>query len=159
MSSNSSHACQILVVEDDKNLREALVDTLQLNGFDIVEADSAEQALMRLEETQHFDLIISDVNMGKMSGHDLLMQVKKDFPQIPVLLVTAYASISDSVEAMRNGAVDYLVKPFEAKILMETIGKYVVKVPISPTNLLPLLKLAGNCYSWPVGWQNRIPRF
>ncbi|WP_185231277.1 sigma-54-dependent transcriptional regulator [Teredinibacter franksiae] len=125
MSSNSSHACQILVVEDDKNLREALVDTLQLNGFDIVEADSAEQALMRLEETQHFDLIISDVNMGKMSGHDLLMQVKKDFPQIPVLLVTAYASISDSVEAMRNGAVDYLVKPFEAKILMETIGKYV----------------------------------
>ncbi len=122
---NSAPCSRILVVEDDANLREALVDTLQLEGFEICEAENAEAALEILEQNSAYDLLISDVNMGKMSGHDLLLHVRQYFGHIPVLLVTAYASISDSVSAMRNGAVDYLVKPFEAKLLVETVNKFI----------------------------------
>jgi len=124
-TNSSLPASRILIVEDDADLREALLDSLQLEGFDVLEAESAERALSLLECDAGFDLIISDVNMGKLSGHDLLKQVRQNFPHIPVLLITAYASISESVDAMRNGAVDYLVKPFEVKLLLETVNKFI----------------------------------
>ena len=119
------HSPKILVVEDDPDLREALVDTITLEKMRVVEASSAEQAIELLETERDFDLIISDVNMGKLSGHDLLRHVKSSSPHIPVLLITAYASISESVQAMKEGAVDYLVKPFPPQTLIETIGKFV----------------------------------
>ena len=119
------HSPKILVVEDDPDLREALVDTITLEKMRVVEAASAEQAIELLDIERDFDLIISDVNMGKLSGHDLLRYVKLSSPHIPVLLITAYASISESVQAMKEGAVDYLVKPFPPQTLIETIGKFV----------------------------------
>lgn len=115
---------KILIVEDDHNLREALDDTLQLAGYDVLVADSAEQAILFLKEDTPIRLIISDVNMGGMSGYDLLKQVKQEYPQIPMLLITAYASITDSVAAIKEGAVDYLVKPFEPEVLLETVAKH-----------------------------------
>lgn len=125
MSYSKKSAARLFVVEDDEELREALVDTLELQGFDVEQAENAEDAVEVLRNGAHIDLIISDVNMGKMSGHDLLLYIKQHHPQIPVLLVTAYASISESVTAMRNGAVDYLVKPFEVKTLVETVQRFV----------------------------------
>lgn len=115
---------KILVVEDDDDLREALCDTLALARFSVVQAASAEEALQLLPAHTDIALVISDVNMGKLSGHDLLRAVKKDFAHIPVLLITAYASISESVEAMREGAVDYLVKPFEAEQLVNAATQF-----------------------------------
>lgn len=115
----------VLVVEDDPNLREALVDTLQLAEFDVLEADCAEEALEILRANGNIQLVVSDVNMGVMSGHDLLLFVKNHYGHIPVLLITAYASISESVKAMREGAVDYLVKPFDPKVLVEAVSRYV----------------------------------
>lgn len=123
---------KLLVVEDDAALREALVDTLTLQSMDVDDADCAEAALARLAKQSDYDLIISDVNMGVMSGHDLLRKVKQDYPHIPMLLITAYASISESVQAMKEGAVDYLVKPFEPEVLIETVKKFVdVTSPVS----------------------------
>jgi len=116
---------KILVVEDDDNLREALSDTLILAKYDVMCADCAEEALKLLMLTADIGMIVSDVNMGKMSGHDLLREVKKKYPQIPMLLITAYASINDSVEAMKLGAVDYLVKPFEPEALVQTVARHV----------------------------------
>ncbi|MFL0803027.1 MAG: sigma-54 dependent transcriptional regulator [Agarilytica sp.] len=115
----------VLVVEDDPALREALVDTLSLANLDVLNDSCAEEALLRLNKSSDIDLIVSDVNMGAMSGHDLLRKVKQDFPQIPVLLITAYASISESVQAMKEGAIDYLVKPFEPDLLVETVQKVI----------------------------------
>ncbi len=115
----------VLVVEDDPALREALVDTLSLANLDVLNDSCAEDALLRLNKSSDIDLIVSDVNMGAMSGHDLLRKVKQDFPQIPVLLITAYASISESVQAMKEGAIDYLVKPFEPDLLVETVQKVI----------------------------------
>ncbi len=114
----------VLVVEDDPDLREALVDTLQLENCQVIEADCAERAISCLAEHGDIAMIVSDVNMGKMSGYDLLRAVRSDYPHIPMLLITAYASISDSVEAIREGAVDYLVKPFEPKVLVEAVKRY-----------------------------------
>lgn len=115
---------KVLVVEDDNNLREALCDTLQLANYVVVAAKSAEDALKRLSEYDDLRMIISDVNMGAMSGHDLLREVKANHPHIPMMLITAYASISQSVDAIKNGAVDYLVKPFAPNILVETIARH-----------------------------------
>lgn len=115
---------QILVVEDDLDLREALVDTLELAGCTVLQAQSAEEALQIIPD-QPLDMVVSDINMGAMDGLQLLKEVRGKFPQLPVLLITAYGSISASVEAMRNGAVDYLVKPFKPQLLVETVGRYV----------------------------------
>ena len=116
---------KIMVVEDDLDLREALCDTLTLANFDVVQACNAEQALELLPKHLDLALVVSDVNMDELSGHDLLRIMRKDFAHIPVLLITAYASISESVEAMRQGAVDYLVKPFEADVLVNAARKFV----------------------------------
>jgi two-component system response regulator FlrC len=114
----------ILVVEDDRDLREALVDTLELAGCSVIQADCAERAL-EVIPNQVLDMVVSDINMGAMDGLGLLREVRRLYPQLPVLLVTAYGSISASVEAIRNGAVDYLVKPFKPKLLVETVSRYV----------------------------------
>lgn len=121
----SNSSVTLLVVEDDPDLREALVDTLQLAEFNVLEANCAERALAVLERHTGIALIVSDVNMGELSGHDLLRFVRLNYAHIPVLLITAYASISESVEAMREGAVDYLVKPFEPNLLIEAVKKFI----------------------------------
>lgn len=118
------HLIKVLVVEDDTNLREALTDTLQLADYTVIPVASAEEALRELANYSDIRMIVSDVNMGGMSGHDLLRNVKRDYPQIPMMLITAYASISESVDAMKNGAVDYLVKPFAPKTLVETLARH-----------------------------------
>ncbi len=115
---------KVLVVEDDSNLREALCDTLQLADYTAVAVASAEDALRQLAIQNDIRLIVSDVNMGGMSGHELLKIVKQEYPQIPLLLITAYASITESVEAMKQGAVDYLVKPFAPQTLVETLARH-----------------------------------
>ncbi|MET0357204.1 MAG: sigma-54 dependent transcriptional regulator [Cellvibrio sp.] len=120
----SNDAIKILVVEDDSNLREALCDTLQLADYSVIASNSAEDALKKLAEYDDLRMIISDVNMGAMSGHDLLREVKANYPHIPMMLITAYASISQSVDAIKNGAVDYLVKPFAPNVLVETMARH-----------------------------------
>ncbi len=118
----------ILVVEDDEALREALVDTLDMGGYNILEADNGRSALELLsqDENSEIDIVISDVQMPKMDGHQLLKQIKRHY-DIPVLLMTAYGTISKAIEAMKDGAVDYLVKPFEAEVLVSVISRYVGK--------------------------------
>jgi len=143
------HAIKVLVVEDDNNLREALTDTLQLADYSVIAVNSGEDALKQLALVSDIRMIVSDVNMGGMSGHDLLRNVKQDYPHIPMMLITAYASISESVDAMKQGAVDYLVKPFAPQTLVETLARHLGVAQISgdePVAMAPssqqLLKLA-----------------
>jgi len=113
----------ILVVEDDLDLREALTDTLELAGYQISEADCGEKALDVLA-LKTFDLVVSDVNMPGIDGHELLARINSLYPFIPVILATAYGNVERAVDAMRVGAVDYLIKPFKPEVLVETVGKY-----------------------------------
>ncbi|WP_437884236.1 sigma-54-dependent response regulator transcription factor FleR [Pseudomonas sp. LRF_L74] len=114
---------RILLVEDDRALREALADTLQIGGHAFVAVDCAEAALAALQ-TESFSLVISDVNMPGMDGHQLLAVIRQRHPQLPVLLMTAHGAVERAVEAMRQGAVDYLVKPFEPKALLDLVARH-----------------------------------
>ena len=114
---------KVLVVEDDKNLREALCDTLDIAGFDPVPATDGKAAIRTLAETT-VSLIVSDVQMQPMNGIDMLRQVKSSNPGIPTIMMTAYADVPNAVTAMQVGAVDYLVKPFSADILIEKISRH-----------------------------------
>ena len=118
-----SHS-QILVVEDDLGLREALVDTLLMAGYECDEVDSGEGALLALGK-KAYDMVVSDIQMGGMSGLTLLHNIKQKQPELPVLLMTAYAKVDDAVTAMRNGAVDYIGKPFSPEVLINQVGRYV----------------------------------
>ena len=113
----------ILIVEDDAGLREALLDTLLLGNYNVIAADCAEEALMMLS-SQNVDLVVSDIQMGEMSGLTLLKSIKAKYPNMPVLLMTAYATIDDAVQAMRDGATDYLSKPFAPEVLLNLVGRY-----------------------------------
>ncbi|MEJ6654603.1 MAG: sigma-54 dependent transcriptional regulator [Pseudomonas sp.] len=112
---------RILLVEDDKALREALADTLLLGGYDYLEAADGKQALAVLQQ-HNVAMVISDVNMPGMDGHALLRVLRERHPQLPVLLMTAYGTVQNAVEAMRDGAVDYLVKPFEPSALLDLVA-------------------------------------
>jgi two-component system response regulator FlrC len=118
---------KILVVEDDAGLREALVDTLNLAGYQCVEAESGEEALLKLK-THLVQLVVSDVNMGGMSGLSLLKSIKSNWPNLPVLIMTAYGTIDDAVQAIKDGASNYMAKPFAPEVLLNMVNQY---LPIS----------------------------
>ena len=113
----------VLLVEDDHALREALGDTLLLGGHACQAVGSAGEAL-DVVTRQAFSLVISDVNMPGMDGHQLLAQLRAGQPQLPVLLMTAHGAVERAVDAMRQGAVDYLVKPFEPKALLDLVARH-----------------------------------
>lgn len=114
---------KILVVEDDLDLREAIVDTLEIEDYQVLQAGNGQEALHMLE-TETISLVVSDVNMPQMDGYQLLRQMSVKWPSLPVLIMTAYGSISNAVDAIRNGAVDYLEKPFETKKLIQTVNRF-----------------------------------
>ncbi len=114
---------QMLVVEDDAQLREAIVDTLKLQKITCFQAASAEAALVLLKK-QNVNMILSDISMGEMSGFDLLNHVKKNYPAIPMVLMTAFGEVEKAVQAIQLGAMDYLVKPFEVDVLVDTVNQF-----------------------------------
>ncbi|KDE39616.1 Flagellar regulatory protein FleQ [Nitrincola lacisaponensis] len=117
-------SAKVLIVEDDLGLREALADTLALARLGFLEAGSAEEALALLEQ-ETVDMVVTDVNMPGMDGHALLAELRQRYPMLPVALITAYGQVERAVDAIRQGAVDYLMKPFEPAQLIELIQRYV----------------------------------
>jgi two-component system response regulator FlrC len=115
----------ILVVEDDASLREALQDTLELAGYQVIAAGDGDAALVRLKSNR-IGLIISDVQMQPMDGYTLLKRAKQQVPHVPFLLMTAFGELQKAVEAMRNGAAHYLLKPFEPDVLLAEVAKYLI---------------------------------
>ncbi|WHS61908.1 sigma-54-dependent response regulator transcription factor FleR [Pseudomonas sp. G2-4] len=143
-------AIKVLLVEDDRALREALADTLVLAGHDYTAVGSAEEALLAVGR-EAFSLVVSDVNMPGMDGHQLLGLLRARQPQLPVLLMTAHGAVERAVDAMRQGAADYLVKPFEPKALLDLVARHALGSPVvegeGPVALEPasaqLLELAA----------------
>ncbi len=119
----AEHHLPILVVEDDASLREAIGDTLELAGRPYVAVDGGEAALGALAE-QAFSIVVSDVRMMPMDGIALLKEIRQRLPHLPVVLMTAYAEVDKAVDAMRSGACDFLLKPFEPAALLAHINKF-----------------------------------
>ena len=102
----------ILIVDDELIMRESLAGWLQRDGHEVETAASGEEALKKVEE-KRYDILLVDIKMEGISGLDVLKQVKEDDPDIAVVMITAYGSISTAIDAMKSGAQDYLLKPFD----------------------------------------------
>lgn len=122
MHKKTQSIVDILVVEDDPQLREAICDTCELSGYSVICAEHGQAALSRLTEYT-FKLVITDVQMQPMDGVELLDKIKQKYADLPVVVMTAYASIEKAVDIMRLGAADYLVKPFEVEALQDVIQR------------------------------------
>ena len=114
---------KILIVDDELIMRESLAGWLERDGYKVERVGSGEECLELLKETR-FDILLVDIKMEGMSGLDVLRHVKESDPDLDVVMITAYGSISTAIEAMKNGAYDYLLKPFDPEelgILIEKI--------------------------------------
>lgn len=118
----------VLIVEDDRDLLEAICATLRLSGYATLAATDGRTALQLLQ-TQQVGMVISDVQMQPMNGHVLLQEIKTFYPDLPVLLMTAYGEVDKAVAAMRNGACDYLLKPFDPHSLLDSVKQRLLIVP------------------------------
>ncbi|HEY4706450.1 MAG TPA: sigma-54 dependent transcriptional regulator [Thermodesulfobacteriota bacterium] len=113
---------KVLVVDDEPAMRLAIEEALTRKGYGVVLAEDGRYGLERLKEGG-FGMVISDMNMPRLCGMELLKEIKKAAPRVPVLLITAYGTIQKAVEAVKEGAVDFILKPFTLEALEETVEK------------------------------------
>src|SRR6266851_3925086 len=111
---------RILVVDDEETIREIVCSMLTTANYKCRQAASGIEALALLESGEEFELMLSDLMMADLDGIGLLERTKEKFPDMPVVMVTAVHDISVALAAIRNGAYDYLLKPFEREQLLAT---------------------------------------
>jgi putative nucleotidyltransferase with HDIG domain len=114
---------RILVVDDEESIREVVCSMLAAAGYLCTPVASGSAALSRLASGEEFELMLSDMMMAEMQGDVLLERTKERFPDMPVIMVTAVNDISEALKAIRNGAYDYLLKPFERDQLLNTVKR------------------------------------
>jgi DNA-binding response OmpR family regulator len=119
-------AAKILVVDDEAVIRLTLKEILIRDGYQVVTADSGQSAL-KLVASQEFDLVLVDLKLGDIAGIDVLMALRREAPQTIVIMLTGYASLETAVEALRQGAHDYLFKPCQTVELRESIRRGLLK--------------------------------
>jgi DNA-binding NtrC family response regulator len=112
----------VLVVDDEKNMRASLGAALGDEGYTVIAVESAEEALRRLDHEEFF-MMVTDARLGGMSGYELLGRVRQQHPDLPVIMLTAYATPKLAVEAIQAGAIDYLGKPFAPEELLHAVGR------------------------------------
>ena len=115
---------KILIVDDELILRESLAGWLQRDGHTVDTASSGEEALEKLKEAR-FDIMLVDIKMEGISGLDFLQHVKENDPDVSIVMITAYGSIPTAIEAIKNGAYDYMLKPFDPNELGVLIDKII----------------------------------
>jgi two-component system, NtrC family, response regulator AlgB len=113
---------RVLITDDEKSIRTSTMVAIQAAGHQADTADSGQVALLKLDEDA-YDLAFLDLRLGDEDGLDVLEQIKRQYPKLPVVVFTAYASIASAVAAMRRGAFDYLEKPFTPEHLRQIIGR------------------------------------
>src|SRR5215831_9149278 len=112
----------VLVVDDEKNMRLSIETLLNDEGYSARLIESAEEALILLGQ-EEFLMVITDARLGGMSGYEFLAKAKAQWPDLPVLMITAYATPKLAVEAIHAGAIDYLPKPFAPEELLHAVAR------------------------------------
>ena len=125
---------KILIIDDDPSIRNMLAIVLKKSGYEVTLTDSGKAALDRLKK-ETFELIISDIKMPDINGIDLLKKIKSIHREIPVIMITAFASANDAVDAMKLGAEDYITKPFNLDELKIIIDRAVYKRNMEKENI------------------------
>lgn len=113
---------KILVVDDDAEFRSHVIDVLKGEGYQTDSASSAKEAIAK-NEAQEFDVVLLDYMMPKKSGIDALLEMRKHRPKTKVIMITAFATVENAVDAIRKGASDYISKPFKILELLTTIRR------------------------------------
>ena len=122
----------VLVVDDDPNILHLLETRLVSAGFSVLTAQDGHDALAQLHD-QAVDLVLSDVRMPGLNGQELLKEVQKGWPGLPVILLTAYGRIPEAVASVQQGAADYLTKPFDGRELVAKVKEVLAGRPSTPT--------------------------
>jgi two-component system NtrC family response regulator len=112
----------VLIVDDEKNMRRSLETMLRDEGYAVRAAESAEEALRLLGEHDFF-MVITDARLGGMTGYEFLGKIRNQWPELPALMITAFATPKLAVEAIKAGAIDYLAKPFEPEELFHAVAR------------------------------------
>ncbi|MSP23716.1 MAG: sigma-54-dependent Fis family transcriptional regulator, partial [Myxococcales bacterium] len=113
---------QILVVDDEANLRRVLAAQLERDGYEVHTAQDGGQAIEFIRE-HHVDLVITDLRMPRVSGMELLRLMQTEEPELPVVILTAHATVDTAVDALKLGAVDYISKPFDQEEIRRAVRK------------------------------------
>src|SRR6185295_19833242 len=113
---------QVLIVDDEPNLRKILSAQLARDGYDVITAEDGEQGLALLKE-HHIDLVVTDLKMQKVDGMTLLREALRESPDLPIVMITAHGTVDTAVEALKLGAFDYLTKPFDKGEVRQIVGK------------------------------------
>src|SRR5260221_4565256 len=132
----------ILVVDDERAIQDSLAWCLRTDGHEVQTAEDGEEA-MAIMASQHFDVVISDIIMPGVSGLDLLRRSRALHPRTLVVLITAYATLETAAEALRDGASDYVLKPFKFDDLRSRVPRLLEYRPAFTES--PQLLVAGEC--------------
>ncbi|MEN8257053.1 MAG: sigma-54 dependent transcriptional regulator [Thermodesulfobacteriota bacterium] len=127
----STSSNKILIVDDDQDVRIGLFETLSRGKFQVMAAENVTMALEMVADNQP-DLVLADLKMPDGNGLDLLKKIKVQVPELPVILVTGHASVDTAVEAMRLGAQDYILKPFQREAVLETVDMALRRQRLTP---------------------------
>jgi DNA-binding NtrC family response regulator len=111
---------KVLLVDDEQDFLDTLGERMRGRGMDVATTTSAEEALKKVD-AESYDAIVLDLMMPEMDGLELLKAIKKKRPELQVILLTGYATVGKGIEAMKLGAVDFLEKPADLKVLTEKI--------------------------------------
>lgn len=130
---------KILIVDDESEIREFLQRHLRYLGHQVDTAEDGEQAVTKLSDDR-FDLVVTDINMPRMNGLELLKRVRADFPTVRVIVMTGYVSQSSILACMRRGAEDCIFKPIEDLTEMEGAVRRAVEKVERWWNILGLLR-------------------
>jgi two-component system, NtrC family, response regulator AtoC len=113
---------KVLIVDDEQNIRLVLAAMLKKEGYDVVSATDGREALQVLEGGK-IDVVVSDLKMPHLDGMGLLNCITEQYPEVPVIMITAHGTVATAVEALKKGALDYITKPFELDDLKNVISK------------------------------------
>ncbi|MEP7258181.1 MAG: sigma-54 dependent transcriptional regulator [Flavitalea sp.] len=136
----------ILIIDDEEKLRTLLAKIISLEGFEVIQAGDCKTGLKKLEQTD-FDVVLCDVKLPDGNGVDMIGQIKQKSPLCEVILLTAYGNISDGVQAIKNGAFDYITKGDDNNKIIPLLYKAIEKAALSK-RVLQLEKQLGKKYSF-----------
>jgi DNA-binding NtrC family response regulator len=126
---------KILIIDDEKSVLDMLNVVFKKEGYRVKKSLSAQKALELIDE-EDFDLILSDIRLPQISGMELLRKIKEKKPGTPVIMITAYGTIKQAVEAFKAGAIDYVVKPFDVEELKIVVSQGLEKIRLREENIL-----------------------
>ncbi|MGH7235661.1 MAG: sigma-54-dependent transcriptional regulator [Nitrospiraceae bacterium] len=114
---------RLLIIEDEERMRRLFELVLKQEGYDLLLASTGEQGIRTLRDVADLDLIVTDLQLGKQSGLDVLEAAKQALPDVPVLIITGYGTVKSAVEAMKKGAYDYISKPVDNEELKIVLAR------------------------------------